>query len=86
MHQKRVTCELHDSYFHLMRIKNAISKIEWALNHYITQLSSSPGGSLSSSRVGDRDRRDVVGKATSGGKGPLSPDELGSREDADKMQ
>ena len=41
MHRKRVTCELHDSYFHLMTIKHAISKIElvteWALNYYITQ-------------------------------------------------
>ena len=53
MHRKRVTCELHDSYFRLMTIKHAISKIEWTLNYYITQLSSSP------SRVGDR--RVVVG-------------------------
>ena len=41
MHQKRVTCELHDSYFRLMKIKHAIPKIEWAiewaLNYYITQ-------------------------------------------------
>ena len=47
MHRKRVICELHDSYFRLMTIKHAISKIEWAiewaLNHYINQLSSSPG-------------------------------------------
>ena len=28
---KRVTCELHDSYFRLMTIKHAISKIEWAI-------------------------------------------------------
>ena len=40
MHQKRVTAELHDSYFHLMTIKHSISKIEWALNDYIIQLSS----------------------------------------------
>ena len=39
MHQKRVTSELHDSYFRLM-IKHSISKIEWASNDYITQLSS----------------------------------------------
>ena len=31
MHQKRVTCELHDSYFRLMMIKHAIPKIEWAI-------------------------------------------------------
>ena len=41
MHQKRVTCELHDSYFRLMTIKHSISKIEWPivweLNYYITQ-------------------------------------------------
>ena len=40
MHRKRVTSELHDSYFRLMTIKHSISKIEWALNDYITQLSS----------------------------------------------
>ena len=31
MHQKRVTCELHDSYFRLMTIKHAIPKLEWAI-------------------------------------------------------
>ena len=41
MHRKRVTCELHDSYFRMMTIKHSISKIEWASNDYITQLSSS---------------------------------------------
>ena len=40
MHRKRVTSELHDSYFRLMTIKLSISKIEWASNDYITQLSS----------------------------------------------
>ena len=39
MHRKRVTSELHDSYFRLMTIKHSISKIEWASNDYITQLS-----------------------------------------------
>ena len=43
MHRKRVTSELHDSYFHLMTIKHPISKIQWAivwaLNYYLTQLS-----------------------------------------------
>ena len=51
MHRRRVTCELHDSYFCLMTIKHAISKIEWAtkwaLKHYITQLSLSPSGVVS---------------------------------------
>ena len=40
MHRKRVASELHDSYFRLMTIKHSISKIEWASNDYITQLSS----------------------------------------------
>ena len=31
MHRKRVTCELHDSFFRLMTIKHAIPKIEWAI-------------------------------------------------------
>ena len=39
-HRKRVTCELHDSYFRLMTIKHSISKIKWASNDYITQLGS----------------------------------------------
>ena len=51
MHRKRVTCELHDSYFRSMMIKTCHSKdggsgysfghlwgeIVWALNYYITQ-------------------------------------------------
>ena len=40
MHRKRVTSELHDSYFRLMTIKHSISKIGWASNDYITHLSS----------------------------------------------
>ena len=88
MHWKRVTCELHDSYFRLMTIKHAISKIEWAiewvLNYYITQSSSSPSGIRLSWR---RRRRGVVGKATPSQRGPSGAlIELGSREDADKMQ
>ena len=51
MHRKRVTSELHDSYFRLMTIKHSISKIQWAivwaLNYYLTQLSSSPRSSCS---------------------------------------
>ena len=31
MHRKKVTCELHDSYFRLMTIKHAILKIEWVI-------------------------------------------------------
>ena len=40
MHRKRVTSELHDSYFRLMTIKHSISKIEWASNDDIIELSS----------------------------------------------
>ena len=46
MHRKRVTSELHDSYFSLMTIKHSISKIQWAivwaLNYYIIELSWVP--------------------------------------------
>ena len=65
MHRKRVTCELHDSYFRLMTIKHSISKIEWASNEYITQLSWVPV----ELKIGRSYRRDVVGKATSGWRG-----------------
>ena len=44
MHRKRVTPELHDSYFCLMTIKHSISKSEWASNDYIIELSSTPRG------------------------------------------
>ena len=40
MQRNRVTSELHDSHFCLMTIKHSISKIEWASNDYIIQLSS----------------------------------------------
>ena len=45
IHRKRVTSELHNSYFLLMTIKHSISKIQRALNYYLTLLSSSPRGS-----------------------------------------
>ena len=54
MHQKRVTCELHDSYFRLMTIKHSISKIEWALNYYIAQSRRKSGGQLSCSQLETR--------------------------------
>ena len=54
MHRKRVTSELHDSYFRLMRIKHSISKIEWASNDYITLLSSSCQWSWGSDGVARR--------------------------------
>ena len=73
MHRKRVTSELHDSYFCLMTIKHSISKIQWAivwaLNYYIIQLSLGPRAVAS--RIPDSYRPDVLGKAT--------PDRGGSR-------
>ena len=70
MHREIVTCELHDSYFRLMTIKHTIPKIElafeWTLNYYITQ-SRQKSESWSWRRCY---RRDVVGKATSGRRGP----------------
>ena len=90
MRRKRVTWELHDSYFRLM-IKHAISKIEWAIdcpfNYYIAQSRrKSRQLSLSSSDSWRRSyRRGVVGKATPGRGGPQEPRwSLGTREDADK--
>ena len=65
MHWKRVTSELHDSYFHLMTIKHSISKIQWAivwaLNYYLTQLSSRPSP-RSSSQEGSRQLETRCGK------------------------
>ena len=89
-HWKRVTCELHDSYFRLMTIKHAISKIkwaiEWALNYYITQSRQKSSGSCSYSWRRSY-RRDLVGKATPGRRGPREPRwSLGTREVANKMQ
>ena len=73
MHRKRVTCELHDSYFRLMTLKHAIPKIEeaieMALNYYITQ-----SRQMSDSYSWRRSyRRGVVGKATSGRRGLWGP-------------
>ena len=71
MHRKRVTCELDDSYFCLMTIKHAISKIElatgWTLNYYITQ--SRRKSRQFPLEIGQSYRRDVVRKATSGRRG-----------------
>ena len=72
MHWKRVTCELHDSYFRLITIKHSISKIEWASNEYITQLTSTSQWSCSQL------------ECRSGRESHTRP--RGSREDADKMQ
>ena len=69
MHRKRVTSELHDSYFRLMTIKHLISKIKWASNDYITQLSSTSQGPVEL-KIERSWRRDVVRKATPGRRGP----------------
>ena len=85
MYRTRVTSELHDSYFRLMTIKNAIPKIEWAiewaLNYYITQSRQEVRQLELESRFG---RESLARpKGPSGPSGP--PIELGSRENADKM-
>ena len=75
MHRKRVTSELHDSYFRWMTIKQAIPKIEWAIEWAIELLYNSVR--TGSQRVGVQTswREDVVGKATTQQKGPLgTPD------------
>ena len=91
--------ELHDSYFRLMTIKHAISKIEWAikwaLNYYIAQsrrksrqLALAVEFELTVADSWRRSyRRGVVGKATPGPGGPREPRwSLGTRKVADKMQ
>ena len=88
MHRKRVASELHDSYFRLMTIKHSMSKIEWASNDYITELSSTSQWScrqLEFHSVGDGEDEMWLGKPHQT-EGAWGPDELGSREDADKMQ
>ena len=84
MHRKRVTSELHDSYFRLMTIKHSISKIEWLSIDYITQLSSTTSGVELEFQASWR--RDVVGKPTPGRGGPREPRwSLRTWEVADKM-
>ena len=70
MHRKRVTSELHDSYFRLMTIKHAIPKIEWAIEWAIELLYKSVW--TGSQWIGDQTswRQDMVGKATTQQKGP----------------
>ena len=69
MHRKRVTSELHDSYFRWMTISHAIPKIElaikWAWNYYITQSGQKSRDSCSYSWRRSY-RRFEVGKATPG--------------------
>ncbi len=83
MQRKRVTCELHDSYFHLMMIKHAIPKIEWAIewaiNNYITRSRQEVR------QLGTRETVIRCGRESqTGPKGPSGPPiELGSRDVAD---
>ena len=83
MHRKKVTSKLHDSYFRLMTIKHSISKIQWAimwaLNYYLTQLSSSPKAVASG--IPDCWRRVVVGKATPDRGGPREPQHQENKKD-----
>ena len=78
MHRRRVTCELHDSYFRLMTIQHAIQKIEWAtewaLKNYITRSRQKSELQL---QIGRSYRQDVVRKAT--------PDRRGSGPMVEKM-
>ena len=68
-HRKRVTCELHDSYFRLMTIKHTKDRVgdrvdvELLYNSVKTEVKTVPV------RVGVGGRRDVVGKATPGRRG-----------------
>ena len=87
-HRKRVTSELHDSYFRLTTIQHSIPKIEWAiewtLNYYMTQSrqsSSSVAVELETERTSCGRESHTRPKGPSG-----ALIELTSREDADKMQ
>ena len=84
-HRKRVTSELHNSYFRSMTIKHSISKIAWAikwgLNYYIAQ------SRQKSSQLSSRQLETKFGwESYIRPKGPLGPGELRSGEDADKMR
>ena len=61
-----------------MTIKHAIPKIEWALNYYITQSRQELKEEL---ELETRCGRESHARS----KEPWGPDELGSREVADKM-
>ena len=75
MHRKGVTSKLHDNYFRLMTIKHSISKIMWASDDYLTQLSSTsqlnwvPGSWVPAREFEFQWRREVVRKATLGRRG-----------------
>ena len=68
MHRKRVTCELHDSYFHLMTIKHAIPRtaevthsdgqlwgdIEWAIEQLYNSVKTGSQLVFGDQSVGDK--------------------------------
>ena len=54
MHRKRVTCELHYSYFRLMTIKHAIPKIEWAMELLYNSVKTGSQLVLETRPVGDK--------------------------------
>ena len=71
MHQKRVTCKLHDGYSRLMTIKHAIPKTEWAI--VVVELLYNSVKTRSQISYSWSYRRDVIGKDTPGRRGPWSP-------------
>ena len=86
MHRKRVTCELHDSYFRLMTIKTCDSKDRVGNWVDVELLYNSVKTEVRQLEIGRSYRRDVVRKSIPGRRGSGPPIELGSREVADKMQ
>ena len=74
MHRKRVTSERHDSYFRLMTIKDAIPKIEraieWAIELFYNSVETG------SQWVGDRRVRDEMWLAVGTPDGVWGPDQL----------
>ena len=88
MHRKRVTCELHDSYFRFDDDPTCDSKNrvgDWVVVELLYNSVKTEVRELQL-EIGRSYRRDVVGKATPGQRGSGPPIKLGSREVGDKMQ
>ena len=70
MHRKRVACELHDSYFRLMTIKQAIPKTEWSIkllyNSVKTGRSIKLSHRASGWASGERERHNADGHKSGG--------------------
>ena len=73
MHRKRVTCELHDSYFRLVTIRHAIPKSEWAIELLYNSVKT--GSQWVGVQWSEVSEEDVVEKATTRQKGPSGPPE-----------